>query len=213
MELTNELTAIISVFAMVISMFAILAGFIVAVWRGQAALIHRINERFQVHRDEARADRMEDREETAGLPHRSTHQPQGRPQRTTGLPHRNPRQPQGRPQRTPGVPHRNPRQLQHHEPKHRRQHSRDRALHVNRETDREEARTNRETDREDFRDFRTETRDNHETDREDFRDFRTETRDNFNTTNRNIEKIAEQVGSHAERVATVEGYMSAVSDR
>ena len=84
MELTNELTVIISMFAMVISMFAILTGFIVAVWRGQATLIQRID---------------------------------------------------------------------------------------------------------------------------------AETRNSFNLTNQNIEKIAEQVGSHAERVATVEGYISAVSDR
>ena len=142
MELTNELTVIISMFAMVISMFAILAGFIVAVWRGQATLIQRIDERLQAHRDETRANRKEDREEAR----------------------------------------------------------------ANREADREELRAHRMEDRE-------EARANRKEDREDFREFRTETRNSFNLTNQNIEKIAEQVGSHAERVATVEGYISAVSDR
>ena len=142
MELTNELTVIISMFAMVISMFAILTGFIVAVWRGQATLIQRIDERLQADREELRAHRKEDREEAR----------------------------------------------------------------ANREADREELRAHRMEDRE-------EARANRKEDREDFREFRTETRNSFNLTNQNIEKIAEQVGSHAERVATVEGYISAVSDR
>ena len=149
MELTNELTVIISMFAMVISMFAILAGFIVAVWRGQATLIQRIDERLQAHREETRANRKEDREEAR----------------------------------------------------------------ANRKEDREELRAFRAEVRANRKEDREEARANREEDREDFREFRTETRNSFNLTNQNIEKIAEQVGSHAERVATVEGYISAVSDR
>ena len=120
MELTNELTVIISMFAMVISMFAILAGFIIVVWRGQAAINRHIDEQFGVFRQEFEKFRTETRQE--------------------------------------------------------------------------------------FEKFRTEIR-------QEVGEFRTETRNNFNTTNQNIEKVAEQVGSQAERVATVEGYISAVSDR
>ena len=65
--------------------------------------------------------------------------------------------------------------------------------------------------REELREFRTEVASNREHDRAEAREFRVETRDNFNTVNRNIEKLTEQLGSHAERVAAVEGYISAVS--
>ena len=135
MELTNELTVIISMFAMVISMFAILAGFIIVVWRGQAAINRHIDEQFRVFRTEIRQEFEEFRTET-----------------------------------------------------------------------RQESKEFRTEIRQEFRVFRTETR-------QESKEFRTETRNNFNTTNQNIEKVAEQVGSQAERVATVEGYISAVSDR
>ena len=49
--------------------------------------------------------------------------------------------------------------------------------------------------------------------RTDLRESAPRPRDNFNTVNQNIEKLAAQVGSHAERVATVEGYITVVSDR
>ena len=58
--------------------------------------------------------------------------------------------------------------------------------------------------REELQAFRAEVTANREQDR-------AETRDNFNTVNRNIEKLTEQLGNHAERVAAVEGYISAVS--
>ena len=126
------------------------AGFIVAVWRGQATLIQRIDERLQA------------------------------------------------------PPRRNTRQ---HARKTAKKHA------PNREEDREELRTFRTEVRANRKEDREEARANREEDREDFREFRTETRNSFNLTNQNIEKIAEQIGSHAERVATVEGYISAVSDR
>ena len=80
---------------------------------------------------------------------------------------------------------------------------------------RAEVAANREQNRSEAREFRAEVRTNREQDRAEAREelqaFCAETRDNFNTVNRNIEKLTEQLGGHAERVAAVEGYISAVS--